>query len=139
MGLGYYVAGVADRVGGWYGGVEASGGIRRGRGGEKRDGDDGVADGGRKEEAAVDVGGEIGGGGRGEGGAGGSLFSFHVESGFLRDGGSVGKGSLVEFSQNMVEVGFLWGGAGVDELVNSVEEFEMVREEVVVVRIVLCI
>ena len=42
-----------------------SGGIRRGRGGEKRDGDDGVADGGRREEAAVDVEGEIGGGGGG--------------------------------------------------------------------------
>ena len=108
------VAGVADRVDGWCDGVEASGGIRGGRGGEKRDGDDGVADGGRGEEAAVDVGGEIGRGGRGEGGAGGSLFSFHVEPGFLRDGGSVGEGvgSLVEFSQNMVEVGFLWGGAG---------------------------
>ena len=87
------------------------------------------------------MGGEIGGGGRGEGGAGGSLFSFHVKPGFLRDGGSVGKGvgSLVEFSQNMVEVGFLWGGAGVDELVNGVEEFEMIGEEVVVVRIVPCI
>ena len=35
-----------------------------------------------REEAVVDVGGEIGGGGRGEGGAGGSLFSFHVEPGF---------------------------------------------------------
>ena len=64
------------------------------------------------------MGGEIGGGGRGEGGAGGSLFSFHVKPSFLRDGGSVGEGigSLVEFSQNMVEVGFLWGGAGVDSM-----------------------
>ena len=87
------------------------------------------------------MGGEIGGGGRGEGGAGGSLFSFHVKPSFLRDGGSVGEGvgSLVEFSQNMVEVGFLRGRAGVDELVNSVEEFEVEREEVVVVRIVPCI
>ena len=39
----------------------------------------------------------------------------------------------------MVEVGFLWGGAGVDELVNGVEEFEVVREKMVVVRIVPCI
>ena len=38
------------------------------------------------------MGGEIGRGGRGEGGAGGSLFSFHVEPGFLRD--EVGDGSL---------------------------------------------
>ena len=57
---------------------------------EERDGDDGVVDSGRREEAAVDVGGEVGGGGGGEGGAGGSLFSFHVEPGFFRDGGSVG-------------------------------------------------
>ena len=87
------------------------------------------------------MGGEIGGGGGGEGGVEGSLFSFHVEPGFLRDGGSVGEGvgSLVEFSQNMVEVSFLWGGAGVDELVNGVEEFEVVRKKMVVVWIVPCI
>ena len=36
-------------------------------------------------------------------------------------------------------VGFLWGGAGVDELVNSVEEFEMVREKMVVLWVVPCI
>ena len=96
----YLVAGVADRVGGWCDGIAGSGGVGRGRGGEERDGDDGVVDKGRREEAAVDVGGEVGGGGGGEGGAGGSLFSFHVELGFLRDGGSIGEGvgSLVEFS-----------------------------------------
>ena len=38
----------------------------------------------------VGVGGEVGGGGGREGGSGGSLFSFHVEPSFLRDGGSVG-------------------------------------------------
>ena len=47
--------------------------------------------------------------------------------------------SLVEFSQDMVKVDFLWGGAGVDELVNGVEEFEVVGEEMVVVRVVPCI
>ena len=69
------------------------------------------------------------------------VLCFHVEPSFLRDGGSVGKGvgSLVEFSQNMVKVGFLWGGAGVDELVNGVEEFEVVGEKMVVVWIVPCI
>ena len=81
----------------------------------------------------VDVGGEVGRGGGGEGGAGGSLFSFHVEPGFLRDGGSIGEGvsSLVEFSQNVVKVSFLWGGVGVDDLVNGVEEFEVVRKKMV--------
>ena len=56
------VAGVTDRVGGWCDGVVASGGVWRGGGGEERDGDDGVADGGRREEVVVDVGGEVGGG-----------------------------------------------------------------------------
>ena len=131
----YLVAGVTDRVEEWCDGVVASGGIRRG--GEERDGDDGVADSGRGEEVVVD--GRRGwGGGGGEGGVGGSLFSFHVEPGFLRDGGSVGKGvsSLVEFSQNVVEVGFLRGGVGVDELVNGVKEFEVVRKKMVVVWVV---
>ena len=66
------------------------------------------------------------------------MFPFHVEPGFLRDGGSVGKGigSLVESSQDMVKVSFLWGGAGVDELVNGVEEFEVVRKKMVIVWVV---
>ena len=56
------VAGVTYRVGGWRDGVVAVGGVWGGRGREERDGDDGVANGGRREEAAVDVGGEVGGG-----------------------------------------------------------------------------
>ena len=59
------------------------------------------------------------GGGGGEGRLGSALFSFHVESGFLRDGSSIcqGIGPLVIFSNNVLEINFLWGRAGVDEFI----------------------
>ena len=52
IGKGRLVAGVTDRVGGWCDGVVAGGGVWGGRGGEERDGDDGVANGGQREEVA---------------------------------------------------------------------------------------